>query len=161
MGEWLDKAYEDAADAAEYFLEAIVDDIGEHGEASTTITDYSESYHHESHIDRPYSLREAAELIDELGEYEETDSGLWEGAEPRRAIEIMAAFTYGNAVYELFKELMEGINEKVTELVEEGEEIPRIAKRKRWGPEAEMPETPLRAKIKEMVQTEIKDFARG
>ncbi|MCA9068742.1 MAG: hypothetical protein KDA84_07455 [Planctomycetaceae bacterium] len=63
-------------------------------------------YHHESHVDKHYALLDAAELLDELAEFEETDSGLWEGCEPRQAIGVQAAFTYGSAVWHFYYEII-------------------------------------------------------
>jgi hypothetical protein len=55
-------------------------------------------------------LLEAADLLAELGQYEEDDSGLWEGLSPREAVSAQAAYTYGNAVYSLWQERIEEIN---------------------------------------------------
>lgn len=49
--------------------------------------------------DSHYSLLEAAQCIEQLDQYEESDYGLWEGVDSfQRAAEICAAFTYRNAV---------------------------------------------------------------
>ena len=61
-------------------------------------------------MDKSYNLQEAAELLDELDEYKETDEGLWEGQEPRDAIATQAAYTYGAAVMSLFQALIKEIN---------------------------------------------------
>lgn len=123
------KAKEDARDAVEYFQDDIVKAIIENeGEVDTGILDWSESYHHETHIDKSYSLLEAATLLDQLDDFEETDSGIWEGQAPREAIITQAAFTYGNAVASEFDDLMKAINEAISNAdiflaaVEEGEE---------------------------------------
>lgn len=123
MGDYLEAAKTDARDAAENFLDEIVDNIvGNEGEISETdISDYSDSYHHETHVDRSYSLKEAAELLDDLDDYEEDDSGLWQGLEPREAISAMAAFTYGNAVASMFRDLMGEVNTAITTAMEDGE----------------------------------------
>lgn len=114
MANWTQQTEDDAKDAIAYLIDEIVESLVESPEeASTYIQDYSDEYHFSSHVDRPYSLLEAAELLDQLDEYEETDSGLWEGQEPRRAIETQAAFTYGNAVAGEFSELMENIKNDV------------------------------------------------
>jgi hypothetical protein len=68
-------------------------------------------------VDRDYDLSEAAELLDDLSKFEETDTGLWEGQEPRRAIATQAAFTYGNAVYSYWRELIDAINDEVEDFV--------------------------------------------
>ena len=128
----------DAIDMVRNFEDQIVEQLVDRGKASYDYNnDYpdGDSYHHENHIDKSYSLLEAATLLDQLGKYEETDSGLWEGLEPRKAVEVQAAFTYGNAVAAFWSELLEAINEKAGEITSprpapEGEEItPEIAKR--------------------------------
>jgi hypothetical protein len=109
-----DEAQGDAADMAENFLDEIVEALVEKGEASDDINnDYhgGDSYHHETHIDKWYDLEDSARLLDELSEYEESDEGLWEGMKPRDAISAQAAYTYGRAVWELFSNLIETINE--------------------------------------------------
>lgn len=110
MMNYREKAFEDAVDAVENFEDEIVDLLIEKSECFDNIYDYSDSYHHESHIDKSYTLQEAAELLEDLSEFEETDYGLWEGCDPRRAIGVMAAFTYGNAVSHVFSEYAEDIN---------------------------------------------------
>lgn len=115
MSNYLEYAQSDAADMAENFLDEIVESfIDNDGEASTDLlNDYSgaDSYHHETHVDRSYSLQEAAELLDELNSYEETDEGLWQGQQPRDAISTQAAYTYGNAVYSLWRDIIQTIND--------------------------------------------------
>lgn len=116
------EAEDDAKNMVEEFLDQIVEQLIEKGEASNDINnDYSggDSYHHETHVDRSYSLLEAAELLDQLSDYEETDSGLWEGKEPRDAVTTQAAFTYGNAVYSEWNDLIEKINEEAREILDE------------------------------------------
>lgn len=127
----------DACDMAENFLDEIVEQLVEKGEASNDINnDYpgGDEYHHSSHIDKSYTLLEAAQLLDDYSEHEESDSGLWEGLEPRRAIEAQAAYTYGNAVASEWFDLIKEINEAVEELSDELEEIDetRATKEKRF-----------------------------
>jgi hypothetical protein len=115
-----ENARDDAKEAVSYFLDEIVDEIIDGENANTAerhITDYSDSYHHETHVDRDYNLLEAAQVLHELSEYEVDDSGLWEGLGPRRAIAAMAAYTYGNAVNSLFSDLMEDIYNAVDDAV--------------------------------------------
>lgn len=45
-----------------------------------------------------YGLKDAAEILDQLSDHEETDEGLWESLPPREAIASQAYFTYQNAV---------------------------------------------------------------
>ena len=63
-------------------------------------------------------LQEAAALLDELSKHEETDNGLWEGQEPREAIATQAAFTYGNAVYAEWTDLIKQINDDADGIAE-------------------------------------------
>lgn len=114
MSNWLNDARTDAADTANEFIDTIVDEYVDHGEVSDDLlNDYpgGDSYHHETHVDKSYDLSEAAELLEELDDYEETDEGLWQGQKPREAISTQAAFTYGNAVMSLFRDLVKEIND--------------------------------------------------
>jgi hypothetical protein len=58
-----------------------------------------------------YNLKEAAELLDQLDEHEETDEGLWDGQSPREAISTQAAYTYRNACTHEFKRVIGIIND--------------------------------------------------
>lgn len=113
MREYRTEAIEEARGAANDFLKEIVENvIAAEGEIrETSIDDYaSDGYVSDKSLD----LKDAADLLDDLREYEETDSGLWEGQEdPREAVKVMAAFTYRNAVNSLFEDLMTHINETV------------------------------------------------
>lgn len=115
-------AIDDAWECGRNFVDEMVDQFKESGEISADLNnDYTngDEYHHENHVDRDYDLTEAAQLLDELEEWEETDSGLWDGLEPRRAIAAQAAYTYGNAVYDLWRRhVVEDLNEKLEELAE-------------------------------------------
>lgn len=106
------KTYEDALDMIEHFDSEIADELDGAGEASGMINDYSggDEYHHENHVDRGYNLLEAATLLSQLSDHEETDSGLWDGLAPREAISAMAAYTYGNAVISDFVNLIDELN---------------------------------------------------
>lgn len=105
---------EDAKNMALEFVDEIVEKLCDDGEASDDLlNDYGsgDSYHHESHTDKDYDLLEAAELLDQLSDFEETDSGLWEGCEPRKAITCQAAYTFGNAVMSKWQTLVQELNE--------------------------------------------------
>jgi hypothetical protein len=109
-----EEARDDAKETARNFLEEIVAGLTEWGKASDDLlNDYpnGDAYHHETHTDKAYSLSEAVELLEALDEYEETDSGLWEGLPPRDAISAQAAYTYSAAVYSLFTDLIRDIND--------------------------------------------------
>jgi hypothetical protein len=117
---YLNEAASDAADTVRNFEDEILDQLIDDGEASDDLlNDYGngDAYHHESHVDKDYGLLEAATLLDQLDDYEETDSGLWEGLEPRRAIAAMAAYTYGNAVYGEWRGLIEKINSEAADIL--------------------------------------------
>ena len=109
------EAEEDAAMLiTDYFMDEIVDQIIDMGEASRNINndyDNGDGIFHEVITDRSYGLEEAAELLSQLYRYEEEDSGLWEGVDDLDSIaEIKAAYTYGNAVYDEFDTLIMNIN---------------------------------------------------
>jgi hypothetical protein len=107
------EAEDDARSTVSEFADQIVEQIMDDGKASDDLlNDYpnGDAYHHESHVDRDYRLTEAADLLDHLSDFEERDSGLWEGLEPRKAIAAQAAYTYGNAVLSFFRDLIEEIN---------------------------------------------------
>jgi hypothetical protein len=117
-----DDARSDAKETVAYFKDEIVGMLLEKGEASDDLfNDYpnGDSYHHENHTDKSYDLQEAAELLDELRDNEETDSGLWQGLEPREAVCAQAAYTYGNAVYAEWRELIEKINDEASDLMDD------------------------------------------
>jgi hypothetical protein len=107
-------AKSDAVDMAEHFLDEIVDQLFDDGKASNDYNndyDGGDSYHHESHVDKHYHWKEAAELLSQLSEHEETDSGLWEGCDWEKVLQAKAAYTYGNAVTSEWFELIEKIND--------------------------------------------------
>lgn len=111
--DYLSDAMDDAADTAREFLDQIVEQLTDSGEASDDLlNDYpnGDAYHHETHVDRAYNLQDAALLLDQLSDHEETDSGLWEGLPPRDAIGAQAAYTYGNAVAHFWCKLIREIN---------------------------------------------------
>lgn len=108
------EAMGDAVECIKHFIDEIVEHILRDGEASDDLNnDYSDgdSYHHQTHVDKAYSLTVAAQIIDELSDDVETDSGLWHGLEPRDAISCQAAFTYGNGVMRCWSRLISEIND--------------------------------------------------
>ena len=79
---YLREAADDAADTVRNFADEILEQLLDDGKASDDLlNDYpnGDAWHHESHVDKWYSMIDAATLIDQLDEFEETDSGLWEG----------------------------------------------------------------------------------
>lgn len=124
MTDYRKEARSDAADTVRNFSDDILEKLIHFGEASSDLhNDYSDgdSYHHESHVDRCYPLLAAATLLDQLSEFEETDSGLWEGQEPREAVATQAAYTYGCAVLEYWRELISDINTEAESILAEYE----------------------------------------
>lgn len=116
---YLDEAESDAQEMVENFRDEIEEQLADRDEASKDLfNDYpgGDNYHHENHVDRPYQLKEAADLLDELSDYEETDTGLWEGLPPRDAIGAQAAFTYGNAVLGIWQDQIDNINSEYDDL---------------------------------------------
>ena len=109
---YLANARSDAKETAENFIEEIVQQLWDTGTVSDDLNnDYpkGDAYHHESHVDKWYDLQDACAVISELSEYEETDSGLWESQDMKKALGTCAAYTYGNAVYSLWIELVKAI----------------------------------------------------
>lgn len=109
------EAEDDAANLVlEYFMDEIVDQLINKGEASADINndyDNGDGIFHEVITDRSYHMTEAAELLSQLYEYAEEDAGLWEGeTDVDRIAEIQAAYTYGNAVWDEFDTLIMNIN---------------------------------------------------
>ena len=144
MSNYLRDAAEDASETVRNFADEILEKLLDSGKASDDLfNDYpnGDAWHHECHVDnRCYSLTEAAELLDELYDFEETDRGLWESLTPREAIGCQAAYTYGNAVLSEWNDLIEKINEEASDIFDEYDE--RIT-------EAEVAEEEREAKIGE------------
>ena len=74
----------------------------------------------ESSLTWQQSLTDSDNIINELSDYEETDSGLWEGLQPEEAITAKAFWTYkraliGEAVEAL--EEFEDLNDEAPEVV--------------------------------------------
>jgi gas vesicle protein len=125
MSDYWEDAQDNARETVEEFIDEIVEQLESNGEASNDLyNDYSggDAWHHESHVDRWYNLQEAADLLSQLNQYKEDDSGLWEGQEPERAIGTQAAFTYGNAVYDAWRDLIGTINDEYSNWEDEKEE---------------------------------------
>lgn len=109
-------ARDDARDTVENFINEIVEQLFDSGEASDDLNnDYpdGDSWHNENHVDKSYTLLEAANLLNQLSSVEEDDDGLWEGQSPHDAISTQAAYTYGNAVYSEWSDFIREINDGV------------------------------------------------
>lgn len=121
MGKYTDEAQAQAWDCASNFVDEMVEQWKRNGDISDDLNNdypHGDLYHHENHVDNSYDLTEAAAILDKLDEYEETDHGLWDGLEPREAISAQAAYTYGNAVYSMWTDIVKEINERLHSLTE-------------------------------------------
>ncbi len=85
------------------------DDLIE-GVAGTEPDDYDRDWMRGDQYGGTPGLTEAAVMLDQLSDHEETDEGLWEGLPPREAIAAQAAWTYGNAVAHFVKANLEQVN---------------------------------------------------
>lgn len=110
---WEDKAQQDARDALDNFADEIAEQAKAGKVSDDMLNDYSggDAYHHESHVDESYDLKEAAEVLDQLDEWEESDSGLWQGLDMKEALSACAAYTYGNCVYDKWRDYIKTLNE--------------------------------------------------
>lgn len=117
MSGYTDEAHSDAVEMVKEFIDEVVNQLVCDGKASNDLfNDYvhGDSYHHEMHVDIWYSLADACDVIKELSDHEETDSGLWEGQDMKTALSSCAAFTYGNAVMAQWNEVIDEINSDAT-----------------------------------------------
>jgi hypothetical protein len=118
---YLAKADSDARDTIDHFEDEILEQLLDSGEASDDLlNDYpnGDSWHHECHTDQWYNLTEAAAILDQLDDFEEDDSGLWEGQGPKDAIATMAAFTYANAVMSEWADRIKEINSEAETILD-------------------------------------------
>lgn len=119
---YLANAESDAKETVDNFKEEILEQLLDNGEASDDLNndyDGGDAWHHECHVDKWYSLHDAAAVLDQLDEFEETDSGLWEGQDMKEALSTCAAFTYGNAVYSEWTDLIKRINKEADTIISE------------------------------------------
>lgn len=148
--DYLAKAREDAIDTIEHFKDEIIRQVVENKKASDDMgNDYpgGDSYHHSYHVDKSYDLIEAAHLLDQLANYEETDGGLWQGLEPREAVKAQAAYTYGNAVNGIFGELIQEFNQELEDEGDWGATGP-----KDWTPNTRPPHTWIKRVLGQMIK---------
>lgn len=127
--EWRGEAEEDARNMAREYLDQIVDQLLNDGECARYCDEsvYQGIYDYcfESNFrDQEVSLLEAAQILDEFSEYEEDDSGMWEGLPPREAVCVQAVMTYENAVQGFFAEIIKEVNgdDEVADLLKKLEE---------------------------------------
>jgi len=119
---YLQEASNDAGETIHNFADEILEQLLDDGLASKDLlNDYpdGDSWHHASHVDKDYSLHDATTILDQLDEFKETDSGLWEGQSLKEAISTCAAYTYGHAVYNEWTELIEKINQDAAFIIDD------------------------------------------
>ncbi len=103
----------DAQDIISNYIEEIAKMLIDDGEASTDLcNDYNDMDSRISESDDYWrNPEEAIETIDELSEFEEDDSGLWEGCgNYREILSAIAHYTYTNALYHEIESMIESIN---------------------------------------------------
>lgn len=107
---------EDAQDIISDYIEEIAKMLIDDGKASTYLyNEYSDMDSRISESDDYWrSPEEAIETIEELSEFEEEDSGLWDGyTNYRDILNIIAHYTYTNAIYHEIKSMIESINDTI------------------------------------------------
>lgn len=121
---YLEKAINDARDTVSNFEDEILEQLLDGEVSDDLLNDYDggDAWHHENHIDHAYNLQEACAIITELSEYEESDSGLWDGLPMKEAVGACAAYTYGNAVYDQWRELIGEINDEGADIINDYDE---------------------------------------
>lgn len=115
MGKYREMAAHDARVTAriDLFDEIVAEFLSEKGPTDKVhITDYPSGQQHTPEAPR-LSPREACDLLDEIDEFEETDSGHWEGKEVRQALVICAGLTYRHAVNHYFTSIIDQLNDTV------------------------------------------------
>ena len=90
-------------------------------QAMTFLNDYpgGDSWHNENHTDKSYNLSEAAALLEELRDYEETDEGLWQGASHGKRLAPKRPTPMPMRSMALFRELIEKVNDEYGDLADE------------------------------------------
>lgn len=116
---WKDQVNSSAIDVLNKIKDNIIEFLIEDGEASTDVyNDYDDGDSCVYELCNPNitTLFEAANLLKELNEYKETDSGIWSGLEPIDAVKSQAHYTYLNAVVYHMQYLIKKINNQVRDL---------------------------------------------
>lgn len=106
----------DAQDIISNYIEEIAKMLIDDGEASTDL--YNDYRNMDANISESDSYghnpSDAIEIIDELSEFEEEDSGLWEGcSDYSEILNAIAHYTYTNAVYHEIESMIESINDTI------------------------------------------------
>lgn len=116
------------SEQAELFVSEYLDQLtGSIKEGDTDVHTFVSDYTHEW-VDNDFiyvDLLDCAHILDQSDNVE-TDSGLWEGLEPRKAIESQAFFTYRNdlesAIRDAFEEKLMIKKEEIEDELEELED---------------------------------------
>jgi hypothetical protein len=106
----------DANDIISDYIEEIAKMLIDDGEASTDLyNDYNDMDSQISESDDYWrNPVEAIETIDELSEFDEEDSGLWDrSSDYRDILNAKAHYTYTNAVYHEIESMIESINDTI------------------------------------------------
>lgn len=101
--------YNYVGEEAKSFVEEHLDEaIKEILDGDTDMNQFIDDYRLHEWVDNDFiyhNLTDSAHILDQSNN-EETDSGLWEGQEPREAIQTQAFFTYRTDMYLEIKELL-------------------------------------------------------
>lgn len=106
----------DAQDIISDYIEEIAEMLINDGEASTDL--YNDYRNMDANISESDSYghnpSDAIEIIDDLCEFEEEDSGLWEGcSDYSEILNAKAHYTYTNALYHEIESMIESINDTI------------------------------------------------
>jgi phage-related protein len=112
-GSWVSNAKCIAREAAREIADDILAALAEKGEVDEYSTDHdaADEFIFSGAADQNYSLLEAAQILEDLADWEETDSGLWQGLPPRDAVTAQAAWTLRAASCDFFGKIMAAVNE--------------------------------------------------
>lgn len=115
MGKYWDEAKREARKIFHYLSDEIVAEIMEEKGPieKVRIADFPSGDQYAPGDDQNYSLIEAAKSIEELNQFEETDSAYWEGQDIRRAFRTVASLTYRNAVNYFFTGMIDVLNDAI------------------------------------------------
>jgi hypothetical protein len=117
------EAQENARYILKDFIDEIADDAFEDGEIASDPSDVDglDRRMSEERGNQSYGLADAAQVLQELSDYEETDEGLWEGQAPEEAICTKACYTFDNAVRNMIDEQFSDwrSNDEITEVLED------------------------------------------
>lgn len=103
--DWVAEVKDCLKDFIDEYTDSIVQQV-KHGKTVIIDQDFylsASEYIHEKITHKfDLSISEAADLINTLEDYEETDEGLWQGERPSQAIRSMAAATFTKAFIHAF-----------------------------------------------------------